>query len=240
MSPPDFLSPVLFPESMLVMSFVISMCRWLCGYGWQLLMKSTPSQILPDFKPCHALPLMSSAQSEAAVTFWSLRFPFPSPQGLSEKITWCWWLQLLIFQTAVSDLSLPGPATLFFPHHHWMPAIWGRIKYLWGVDPQAVLPFYVSGVCCFLGSLAEEHWGSVRPSCWWVAELAAEKESFDASFFYRMQKWRGETIVNIILSCKTVVYGEHTSCLPDSAALKLSFVFMGFFFGFFFFNNACR
>lgn len=32
------------------------------------------SQILPDFKPCHTLPLMSRAPSEAAVTFWSLRF----------------------------------------------------------------------------------------------------------------------------------------------------------------------
>lgn len=109
-------------------------------------------------------------------------FPFPSPQGLSRKITWCWWLQLLIFQTAVLDLTFPGPATLF-SRRNWMSAIWGRIKYVWGVDPQAALSFYVSRAWCFLGSLADENWGSVNPSCWWGVELLAEKEqSFDGRF----------------------------------------------------------
>lgn len=64
------------PESILIMSFVISPCQWLCGYGWQLLMKSPP-QILPDFKPCHTLPLTNSA----AVTFWSLCFSIPFSTG---------------------------------------------------------------------------------------------------------------------------------------------------------------
>lgn len=37
------------------------------------------------FKPCHTLPLMSSAQSEAAVTFWSLRFSIPFSTGALQE-----------------------------------------------------------------------------------------------------------------------------------------------------------
>lgn len=86
-------SCLFLPESMLIMSFVISTCWWLCGYGWQLLMKSIPphTHYLPPhkseltFKPCHTLPLMSSAQSEAAVTFWSLRFSIPFSTGALQE-----------------------------------------------------------------------------------------------------------------------------------------------------------
>lgn len=165
------------------MSFVISSCRWLCGYGWQLLMKSPPpSQILLDFKPCHTLPLTNSAQSEAVVTFWSLRISIPFSTGAFQENN----LMLVVpaidisnsgFRSYFSRVRLP-----FSPHRHWMSAIWGRIKYLWRVDPQAWLRFYVSRARCFIGSLAEEHCGSANPSSWWGAKLAAGKGSFDARF----------------------------------------------------------
>lgn len=227
----DFLSPVLFVESMLIMSFVISPCRWLCGYGWQLLMKSTPSKILPDFKPCHALPLMSSAQSEAAVTFWSLRFPFPSPQGLSEKITWCWWLQLLIFQTAVSDLTLPGPATLFSP-----PLL--NVSHL-GQD-QIFMRGWSTGLASLLclwsvmlsRLVSRGTLGLSETSCWWVAELAAEKASFDASFFI---EWRKRLSTWFCHVKQLTMKNTLDACLTG---LPQSFFFFPVCFCFF--DNACR
>lgn len=89
----SFLSPVdrsFFPRKhahyeLCNRSMSVVMWLWLTVLNEISPSSSSSSQILPDFKPCHTLSLMSRAQSEAAVTFWSLRFSIPFSTGALQE-----------------------------------------------------------------------------------------------------------------------------------------------------------